>query len=153
MNNLDCLKIPIVEIIHWERESRAEVVLVIQPGQLSTAWPSQGCSCQLLPVQGSWPVPRMLWGALHLHIGTKPNCRTKNSSAEGDGFIFTCFTQTFLDEDADGEAVQFGWEHRHPEESLMEQPCLHTRPGLCHHVTMSRQHGGVQQKSPVEGVV
>lgn len=61
----------------------------------------------LLPAQGSWPVPRMLWGALTLHIGTKPNCRTKNSSAGGDGFIFPCFTQTFLDEDADGEAVQF----------------------------------------------
>lgn len=33
--------------------------------------------------------------------------------------------------------MQFGWEHRLPEESLMEQPCLHSRAGLCHHVTMS----------------
>lgn len=31
----------------------------------------------------------------------------------------------------------------------MEQPCLHTRPGLCHHVTMSHQHGGVQQQCPL----
>lgn len=112
-------------------------MLVTWPGHLSTAWPSQGCSCQLLAAQGSQSLPGMLWGALPLHIRTKPNCRTENSSAEGDGFTFPHFIQTFLDEDANGEAVQFGWEHRHPEESLMEQPCLHTRTGLCHRVTVS----------------
>lgn len=51
--------------------------------------------------------------------------------------IFPRSTQIFSDEDADGEAVCFGWEHRQPQESLMEQPCLHTRTRLCHHVTMS----------------